>query len=63
MDDLGRVQELFVQIELEAPLLLVGSPPCTTFSILGNFSKYKRDPLVVERAQRALVEAAGDCSF
>ena len=36
-------------IDAQQPVLLIGSPMCTAFSVIQAINKARRDPLVVER--------------
>ena len=42
----AQVRRMVVE---DKPLFVVGSPPCTAFSIMQNISRAKRDPKIVEK--------------
>ena len=41
-------REVLKVVRESKPLFVIGSPPCTPFSILQNISKHRRDPKVIE---------------
>ena len=45
-----RVQKRVKKLVRECkPLFLIGSPPCTAFSIIQNINRARRDPKVIEK--------------